>query len=91
MENIIAVELLCAAQGVDIRQLRKPVTLGKGTRVAYQIVRSTLPRIFDENGIQRDRISDDVLIHKDIEMLQKLVQSGDLLRQVQNAVPSFSI
>ena len=45
-ETIVAIELLCAAQGVDFR-LREmeqtPQSLGRGTRIAYQLIREQVP------------------------------------------------
>jgi histidine ammonia-lyase len=40
VEYIVAIELLCATQGVDFRG---PGKLGKGTKVAYSLVRKRVP------------------------------------------------
>ncbi len=44
-EKIIAVETLCASQGIDFL---KPLKCGKGTEEAHRIFRKTLPHINDD-------------------------------------------
>jgi histidine ammonia-lyase len=45
LENILAIELLCAAQAVDFRKrdIGKDKLLGQGTRAVYESVRSKVP------------------------------------------------
>ncbi|HIE37734.1 MAG TPA: histidine ammonia-lyase, partial [Anaerolineae bacterium] len=45
LERILAVELLCAAQGVDFRReaLGGDARLGRGTQVAYDLIRAQVP------------------------------------------------
>lgn len=45
LERVLAVELLCAAQGVDFRRelLGDEARLGRGTRAAYEQVRALVP------------------------------------------------
>jgi histidine ammonia-lyase len=47
VEGILAIELLCAAQGVDFRRraLGKSRRLGRGTRAAYALIRRQVPFI----------------------------------------------
>lgn len=47
LENILALELLCAAQGVDFRRrnIRPGAVLGRGTREIYDKMRETIPFI----------------------------------------------
>ena len=47
-QYIIAIELLCAAQAVDIRG---PEKLGKGTKIIYEKVRSITPMIKQDQAI----------------------------------------
>jgi histidine ammonia-lyase len=90
VEHIIACELLCAAQGVDIRALTKQVTLGRGTHIAFKEVREVVPRSTKVSGVNRDRISHDVLVHRDIATLWQLVHSGELLREVKTKISRLS-
>lgn len=47
LENILAIELMCGAQGIDFRA---PLTPGRGVRTAHQRVRAIVPRL------ERDRV-----------------------------------
>ena len=49
--RMVAHELICAAQAVDLRG-RRP--LGQGTRVAYECVRECVPRLVDETAWEPD-------------------------------------
>ena len=69
VEYIVAIELLCATQGVDFRG---PEKLGKGTKAAYSLVRKRVP------PLKKDRP-----MYKDIETLKDLIRSGDLLKAME--------
>jgi len=71
-EKIIAVELLCAVQALDFIKGWKP---GKGTRAAYDAIRQEVPKL------KSDRI-----IQKDINAVIELVQTGQILKAVEDAV-----
>lgn len=72
LEVIIAISLLCAAQGADFRE---PEGLGKGTAIAHRLIRSAVPHW------EEDRV-----LSRDIEAVRKLVASGKLLEEVESAV-----
>jgi histidine ammonia-lyase len=77
-ETIVAIELLCAAQGVDfrLRELRLgPQNLGRGTRLAYQLIRERVP--FQEQ---------DKPLAPPIEEVRDLVASGAVKRAVEAAL-----
>lgn len=59
LETILALELICAAQGIDFRKRRigGDSKLGKGTRVIYQKVRSRVPFI-ERDEYLKDFIDD---------------------------------
>lgn len=63
-ERILAIELLCAAQGVDFHH---PLQPGWGNRHTYRLVRSRVPRL------QQDR-----MLAPDIEQIRTLVAGGAL-------------
>lgn len=77
VQKIIAIELMCAAQAVDFR-LKKSQSckLGKGTKLAYELVRQHIP------FIQKD-----CLLHSYIEQAIDLVTSG----RVAEAVNEFTL
>jgi histidine ammonia-lyase len=71
-EVVLAIELLCAAQALDLFTNLKP---GEGTLAAYETIRR------DVSHMERDRV-----ISKDIETVAGLIRSGQLLKHVENAV-----
>ena len=64
IEAILAIELLCAAQAID---LRAPKQLGHGVAAAHKAVRNAVPHL------QQDRI-----LSYDIETMIALVQQGTI-------------
>lgn len=89
VEYIIAIELLCAAQGIDLRSLYKSVKLGQGSEIAFKAVRDVAPRVISDDGEQRDRLKQDTLIHRDITTLWNLIYSQKLLHQITKQIPEF--
>ncbi len=71
-ENVIAIELLCAAQALDLFTNMKP---GEGTRAAYQAIREAV------SHLDKDRI-----LSKDIETVRHIMKSGKISDPVQRAV-----
>jgi histidine ammonia-lyase len=69
--SCLAIEVLCAAQALDFRL---PVKPGKGAPAAYELVRSKVPHM------DRDRE-----LHKDIEAVSQLIDSGALHAAVKSA------
>ncbi len=50
-EHAVAIELLCAAEGLEYRQPLKP---GQGVRRAYEIVRESVPRLTRDRALSSD-------------------------------------
>jgi len=71
-ENVIAIELLCAAQALDLFTNLKP---GEGTLAAYQVIRKAIP------PLEKDRI-----LSNDIEAMKDLIRSGKILAAVEKNV-----
>ena len=69
--SCLAIEVLCAAQALDYRLPGKP---GKGALAAYELVRSKVPTL------EKDRE-----LHRDIEAVSQLIDSGELLAAVRAA------
>ncbi len=76
VEMVLAVELLSAAQAVDLRERRG---LGQGTKVAHDLIRSKVP------FVDRDRA-----LYPDMEAIAGLIRSGELVRAVERAVGSLA-
>ena len=76
LEQILAIELLTAAQGIDFRreQLGTTAQLGQGTQVAYRLVREQIP--FVEHDTQLAPL---------IEAANQLIRSGALREAVEKA------
>lgn len=74
VERIVAIELLAAAQAVDLRreQVGSAAQLGKGTAAAYACVREHIP--FLEH---------DTYLAPYLEAATRLVADGTLIRAVQ--------
>jgi histidine ammonia-lyase len=71
-EDVIAIELLCAAQALDLFTNLKP---GEGTLKAYHVIRKTIP------NLDKDRI-----LSKDIATLKALIRTEKILRAVEKKV-----
>ena len=51
LENILAIELLCGAQGIDFRA---PLTPGRGVRAAHERVRAIVPHLESDRVLSAD-------------------------------------
>ncbi|CAN2040014.1 Histidine ammonia-lyase [Candidatus Magnetomoraceae bacterium gMMP-15] len=71
-ENVIAIELLCAAQALDLFTNMKP---GEGTFAAYKVIRDNI------SHLETDR-----LMYRDIETMKGLMKSGKILKAVEDGV-----
>lgn len=71
-ETVVAIELLCAAQALDLFTNLKP---GMGTMAAYRFLRGKVPHL------EKDRV-----ISKDIETMIGIVKEGRLLKEVEEVV-----
>ena len=71
-ENVIAIELLCAAQAMDLFTNLKS---GKGTMAAYQAIRSKI-----------DHLENDRFLAEDIAAMRELIRSNQILDAVEAKV-----
>jgi histidine ammonia-lyase len=71
-EDVIAIELLCAAQALDLFTNLKP---GEGTFLAYNVIRESV------SNLEVDRILSD-----DIAAMKALIRSGKILKAVEKKV-----
>ncbi len=84
IENILACELLCATQGIDLRRFQKAFHLGVGTQLAYNAVREVIPQEIYERDEKRNRLSQDIFVHRDLVQLQKLIHERVLVHHLKN-------
>lgn len=78
LKRVFAIELICAAQGLDYRldaNLKPSPALYK----AHELIRKHLPRLDSDREI-----------HKDIETATKLIESGQLVDTVESLVGKLS-
>jgi histidine ammonia-lyase len=71
VRTVLAIELMCAAQGLD---LRRPLTTTKPLSVAHECIRAVVPRL------DKDRP-----LYVDIIAVRKLIDDGVLLAAVRGA------
>jgi histidine ammonia-lyase len=73
VERILALELMSSAQGIDFRKdvVGHGAHLGKGTQVAYDLLREYIPFI-----------EQDTILYDFIEAARQLVASGEMARSV---------
>ena len=69
VENVLAIELLTAAQALDYR---KPVRPGRGVEAAHNYVRSIIPHRENDHeyGV-------------DLALVRQFIQTGDLVANVE--------
>lgn len=70
--KVLAMELLAACQGIDLRGKKK---LGKGTEIAYNIVRDKVPTI------EEDRI-----MYEYINICEDMIESNIILEKVEEKI-----
>jgi len=71
-EHVVAIELLCGAQALDLFTNLKP---GEGTLAAYTVIRNAVPHL------DKDRV-----LAKDIDAAIQLIRSGAILDAVEKQV-----
>lgn len=71
-EEVIAIELLCAAQGID---LFTNIKAGDGTLAAYKVIRSKV-----------DYMKEDRILSTDIATVKALLRDGSIVRAVEDKV-----
>lgn len=72
VEQIIAIEMLAAAQGIDFQDGLKP---GRGTNAAWKEIRRHIPHL-----------GEDRVMYQDMEKMLSLIKDGKVLKAVEDAV-----
>jgi histidine ammonia-lyase len=70
--RVVAIELLCGAQGLEFRGGLRP---GRGVAAAHDFIRESIPRLEDDRPQAPD-----------IEALAEMVRDGSLVKRVEDAV-----
>lgn len=71
-QHVLAIEFICAAQGLD---LRDPSKCGKGTKAAHRKIREKVAVIREDRAISPD-----------IESVTKMISDGSLLEAVESSI-----
>jgi histidine ammonia-lyase len=71
-EHIVAIELLCGAQAMDLFTNMKA---GDGTMIAYGVIRDSIPHL-----------ASDRILSKDIDTMIHLIQSGKIIKAVEKKI-----
>jgi len=74
-EHVIAVELLCAAQAVDLVSRQKKLSPGEGTRAAWQAIREKIAYLESDRQLSQD-----------IAAMTAMVRSGEIVAAVEAVV-----
>ncbi|MDO9592472.1 MAG: histidine ammonia-lyase, partial [Erysipelotrichaceae bacterium] len=69
---VLAVELLASAQGIDFKDASK---LGKGTKVAYSLVRNAVPKLVEDREM-----------YKDFRAAERLIRDHSVVDGVEAAI-----
>ncbi|WP_022664059.1 histidine ammonia-lyase [Desulfospira joergensenii] len=72
VEEVIAIELLCGAQAID---LFTNIKAGEGTMAAYEVIRSRV-----------DYMKEDRLLSNDIARVRELLREGSIVKAVEDKV-----
>ncbi len=72
VRRVLAMELMVACQGIDIRGNRG---LGKGTKAAYDLIRNIIP------VLEQDRP-----LYEDINNCERIIENGLLLQKVEETI-----
>jgi len=75
VENVLAIEMLAAAQGIDFCKY----TPGKGTGVAHSIIRKMVPHL-----------SGDRVLYTDMEKIKALIVVGSIVKEVEKIVGALT-
>ncbi len=71
VENVVSIEMLAAAQGIDFHDLAP----GAGTKAAHAVIRKHVPHV-----------DDDRVMYTDIEIARDLLVSGEIIMAVEGVI-----
>lgn len=74
VENVIAIEMMCAAQGLEFI----PHMPGRGTKIAHDVIRRYV-----------SHLDDDRILYKDIETIRELIKNGTIVDAIEKEMHVF--
>ena len=75
IRQVVAIELLCAAQALDFRLRTAGKQLGAGTQIAHRHIRSAVTHL-----------DEDRLLYPHMRRVAAMVQSGEIVQEVWQAL-----
>lgn len=79
VEGVVGIELLCAAQALDLRLMERALRLGDGTAAAHRAIREKIPVLKEDRALYRD-----------IRAATDLVRGGVAVKAVEDAVGALA-
>lgn len=76
-ETVVAIQLMCSAQALDFR---RPLNGGKGTEIAYKVIRESVSRLVDDRSL-----------YPDIDRLTDFVRSGTIVNAVEKEIDELKL
>ncbi len=76
-EIVVAIQLMCAAQALDFR---RPLKGGRGSEIAYKIVRNKVTRLIDDRPL-----------YPDMDKLTEVVRGGSIVTAVEKEVGELKL
>ena len=67
--KVVSMEILAACQGIDLRGNRG---LGKGTQIAYNVIREKIPTL-----------KEDKIMYKDLNTCEDIVKSNIIVNKIE--------
>ncbi|MDV3425783.1 MAG: histidine ammonia-lyase [Bacillota bacterium] len=71
-ERVIATEIMAACQAIDFREGLK---LGKGTKIAYDIIRENVPFV-----------DEDKIMYKELDKISDIIRSEKIIKAIENEI-----
>jgi histidine ammonia-lyase len=76
VETVIAIEMLCAAQGMDFRL---PLKGGEGTKVAHEYIRKYIPHL-----------DEDRVLYHEVNKIRELVHNRSIVKIVEDKIDKLN-
>ena len=75
LENILAIEIIAAVQGIDLRTDQPIKTLGTGSKIIYQRVREVV-----------EPLGEDRIIYPELKVIKEMIHRGELVQAVAGLI-----
>ena len=73
VEKVLAIELIVAAQAVDLRTDSPLKDLGEGSKIIYKVIREKI-----------DKLKEDRILYPEVEEVKNIIQKGVISQKIKN-------